>query len=105
MTLKIIDLQSHDDESSLAYTVTFDDSGSGRRMMATVSEAAFFEPATYPDCEAIDVLPNTRGTVRYEKYDTEVVVGMIKKYIRDEANREKARVVHVQSRASLLRVS
>jgi hypothetical protein len=90
MTLTIISLQSHDDESSLAYTVTFDDSGSGRRMMATVSEAAFFEPAAHPDCEAIDVEPRARGKLCYVKYHTEDVIRTIKKFIRDEANRENA---------------
>jgi hypothetical protein len=90
MTLKIINLQSHDDESSLAYTVTFDDSESGRRMMATVSEAAFFEPAAHPDCEAIDIEPRARGKLCSVKYHTEDVIRIIKSYIRDQANRENA---------------
>jgi hypothetical protein len=90
MTLRIISLQSHDDESSLAYTVTFDDSESGRRMMATVSEAAFFEPAAHPDCEAIDVEPKARGKLCSVKYHTEDVIRTIKRYIRDEVNRENA---------------
>jgi hypothetical protein len=28
------------------------------------------------------------GTVHYEKYDTEAIVRVIKKFIRDKANRE-----------------
>ena len=88
MILKIIDLQSHEDNSSLAYTVTFDDLGRGRRMMAQVSEAAFFESAAHPECEAIDVEPMARGAVHSEQYDTEVLVRVIKKFIRDKANRE-----------------
>ena len=88
MNLKIIDLISHDDDSDLAYTVTFDDSGA--RMMATVSEAAFFEPAAYPDCEAIDVEPKARGKLCSVTYHTADVIRTIKKYIRDKANRETA---------------
>jgi len=66
----------------------FDDSDRGRRMVATVSEAAFFDSAAHPDCEAIDVEPMARGPVHYEQYDTETLVRVIKKFIRDEANRE-----------------
>jgi len=89
MNLKIIDLRAHEDESPIAYTVTFDDLDRGWCMVAEVSESAFFKPAAHGDCEAIDVAPSARGTLHYEKYDTEAVVGMIKKFIRDEANREK----------------
>ena len=88
MTLKIIDLQSHEDESPLAFTVTFDDLDRGRRMIATVSESAFFESAAHPDCEAFDVEPKARGMLHSEQYDTEALVRIIKKFIRDEANRE-----------------
>jgi hypothetical protein len=62
MTLKIIDLQCHEDGSNLAYTVTFDDQDRGRRMIAEVSESAFFEPAAHGDCEAIDAEPQARGS-------------------------------------------
>jgi len=88
MTLKFIDLQSHDDESSLAYTVTFDDSGCGPAHDGDGIRSRFFEAAAYPDCEAIGVEPRARGALHSEKYDTEDMVGMIKKYIRAEANRE-----------------
>ena len=63
MTLKIIDLKSHEDDSDVAYTVTFDDVARGRRMIAEVSEAAFFESAAHPECDAIDVEPMARGTL------------------------------------------
>ena len=53
-----------------------------------VSEAAFFDSAAHPDCEGIDVEPTARGTVHSEQYDTEALVRVIKKFIRDEANRE-----------------
>ena len=66
----------------------FDDLDRGRRMVATVSEAAFFDSAAHPDCEAIDVEPMARGTVHSEQYDTEALVRVIKKFIRDKANRE-----------------
>jgi hypothetical protein len=59
-------------------------------MMATVSEAAFFEPAAHPDCEAIDVEPKARGKLCSVKYHTEDVIRTIKRYIRDEVNRENA---------------
>jgi hypothetical protein len=88
MTLKIVNLQSHADESSLAYTVTFDDTGSGRRMIAEISEAAFFESTAHPECDAINVEPMARGTLHSEKYDTDDMIRMIKKCIRDEANGE-----------------
>ena len=65
-----------------------DDLDRGRRMVATVSEAALRDSVAHPDCEAIDVEPMARGTVNYEKYETEAVVRVIKKFIRDKANRE-----------------
>ena len=48
MNLKIIGLQSHEDDKSRAYTVIFDDLDRGRRMIAQVSEAALFEPHVHP---------------------------------------------------------
>ena len=88
MNLKIVGLQTHEDESPLAFTVMFDDLDRGRRMVATVSEAAVIDSAAHPNCEGIDVEPMTGGTVHYEKYETESLVRVIKKFIRDEANRE-----------------
>jgi hypothetical protein len=88
MNLQIVGLQTHADESPLAFTVMFDDLDRGRRMVATVSEAALRDSVAHPDCEAIDVEPMARGTVNYEKYETEAVVRVIKKFIRDKANRE-----------------
>ena len=55
---------------ALAYTVMFDDLDRGRRMIAQVSEAAFFYPADHPDCEGIYVEPMARGAVHSEQYDT-----------------------------------
>ena len=57
--------------------------------IATVSEAALIDSAAHPDCEAIDVEPKARGKLCSVKYHTEDVVRIIKKFIRDEANREK----------------
>ena len=88
MNLKIVGLQTHEDESPLAFTVMFDDLDRGRRMVATVSEAALIDSAAHPHCEAIDVEPMARGTVQYEKYETEAVVRVIKKFLRDRANRQ-----------------
>ena len=88
MKLKVIVLQSHDDHKSLAYIVIFDDLDRGRRMIAEVSEAAFFEPHLHPLCEGIDVEPQARAKIHSEQYDTEALVRLIKKFIRDEANLE-----------------
>ena len=88
MNLKIVGLQTHEDESPLAFTVMFDDLDLGRRMVATVSEAAVSDSAAHPECEGIEVEPMARGAVPYKKYDTEALVRVIKKFIRDEANRE-----------------
>jgi hypothetical protein len=88
MNLQIVGLQTHDDKSPLAFTVMFDDLDRGRRMVATVSEAALIDSAAHPDCEAIDVGPMTNGTVHSEQYDTAALVRVIKKFIRDKANRE-----------------
>ena len=46
----------------------------------------FSTPLRIPDCEGIDVEPMAGGTVHYEKYKG--LVRVIKKFIRDEANRE-----------------
>ena len=45
---EIVGLQTHEDESPLAFTIMFDDLDRGRRMVATVSDAAFFDSAAYP---------------------------------------------------------
>ena len=87
MNLKIVGLQSHEDHKSLAYTVMFDDLDRGRRMVATVTEAAVIDSAAHPDCEAIDVEAMARGRVHSEKYEIEAIVRVIKKF-RDEANRQ-----------------
>jgi hypothetical protein len=89
MTLKIVDLLFHDAKSALAFTVTFDDLDRGWRMVATLSEAAFFESAEHPECEAFDVEPQALGKLHSEQYDTEELVRLIKKFVRDKANREK----------------
>jgi len=88
MNLKIIGLQSHEDHQSLAYTVMFDDLDRGRRMVAQISEAALIDPAAHPLCEGIEVEPQARPKIHYEQYDTEALVRVIKKFIRDEANQE-----------------
>ena len=67
MNLKIVGLQTHEDESPLAFTVMFDHLDRGGRMVATVSEAAFFDSAAHPDCEGIDVEPMACGTVHSEQ--------------------------------------
>ncbi len=41
MNLKIVGLQTHEDESPLAFTVMFDDLDRGRRMVATVYRSRF----------------------------------------------------------------
>ena len=56
--------------------------------IATVSEAALIDSAAHPDCEGIDVEPMAWGTVHSEKYETEAIVRVIKKF-REEVNREK----------------
>jgi hypothetical protein len=48
MNLKIVGLQTHEDERPLAFTVMFDDLDRGRRMVATVSEAALRDSAAHP---------------------------------------------------------
>ena len=88
MNLQIVGLQTHAAESPLAFTVMFDDLDRGRRMVATLSEAALSDPTAHPVCEAIDVEPMARGTVHYEQYDTEALIRVIKKFIRERANRE-----------------
>ena len=88
MNLKIIGLQCHEDHKSLAYTVMFDDLDRGRRMVAQISKAALIDSAAYPLCEGIDVEPQARANIHYELYDTEALVWVIKKFIRDEANAE-----------------
>ena len=82
MNLQIVGLHTHDDESP------FDDLDRGRRMVATVLESAVIDSAAHPDCEAIEVEPLARGTVYCEKYETEAVVRVIKKFIRDKEIRE-----------------
>ena len=57
-------------------------------MVATVLEAAFFDSAAHPECAGIDVEPMVRGAVHSEQYGTEVLVRVIKKFIRDKVNRE-----------------
>jgi len=47
-----------------------------------------FDSAANPDCEAIDVEPMARKAVHSEQYDKEVLVRVIKKFIRDQANQE-----------------
>ena len=56
--------------------------------IATVSEAALIDPAAHPLCEGIEVEPQARPKIHYEQYDTEALVRVIKKFIRDEANQE-----------------
>jgi hypothetical protein len=90
MKLKITDLQSHDDDANLAYTVTFDDFDRGRCMAVRLTESAFFEPAAHPDCEGFDVELEAEGKLHTRKYDTETVVRTIQKYIEDEASRENS---------------
>jgi len=92
MPLNIIDIQSHGDQGPL---VTLDDLDRGRRMVATVSESVFFEAAARTDCEAFAVEPQGRRRLHSEECDTEALVRVIKKFIRDEANREKPESVHV----------
>ena len=95
MNLKIIVLQFHDDHESLAYTVIFDDLDRGRRMIAQVSEAALIDSAAHPLCEGIDVEPQARAKSHSEQYDTEELVRVIKKFIRDKVNRENPESFHV----------
>ena len=87
MNLKIVGLQTHKDESPLAFTVMFDDLDRARCFVVTVTESAFVDPAAHPFCEAIDIELEAEGKIRIEKYDTEALVRLIKKFIRDEANR------------------
>jgi len=88
MNLKIVGLQTQEDESPLAFTLMFDDLDRGRRVVATVTEAALRDSAAHPDCEGIDVEPMAWGTVHSEQYDTETLVRVINKFIRDKVNRE-----------------
>jgi hypothetical protein len=88
MRLKITEIQMHHDESNLLYTVTFDDFDRARCFVVTLTESAFFDSAAHPFCEAIDIELEAEGKIRIEKYDTEALVRLIKKFIRDEANRE-----------------
>jgi hypothetical protein len=81
MTLNIIDRQSHGDQGPL---VTLDDLDRGRCMVAMVLESVFFAAAARTDCEAFAVEPQARGRLHSEEYDTEALVRVIKKFIREK---------------------
>jgi len=86
MNLKIVGLQTHKDESPLAFTVMFDDLDRARCFVVTVTESAFFDPAAHPFCEGIDIELEAEGKIRIEKYDTVALIQIIEKFIRDKVS-------------------
>ncbi|HYJ88924.1 MAG TPA: hypothetical protein VEW46_22860 [Pyrinomonadaceae bacterium] len=59
MTLKIISLQSHDDESSVAFTITFDDLDRGPKLYEALD---FLEKAVEPAWLVKVIGVNFQGT-------------------------------------------
>jgi hypothetical protein len=89
MKLKITDLQSHDDDTNLAYTVTFDDFDRGRCMAVRLTRVRLFRAR--PRIPIVkDLMSSSRRRENYTlgSTDTETVVRTIQKYIEDEASRE-----------------